>query len=285
MTDFTALYEQLKRPLWGLGYLIAADVQDAEDALQDAFLALLEADTPDANAALGALARAAVRARRQRPDPPCTRVPAPVETQHLAAVDAAVAATLERPAAIPFLRAARWDALLALQAAPPEAAAAEVLHTVFGIPPAVAADLAGAAPDHTLRTLGAPPAPDLTQAASEAVARALRAQDRDALQNACSPDVELWVDGAGDARSTEVPLRGADAIARLFDACPLEDGVTETLAQLNGSVAWICDREAATDDHPPRIVLVCQLQGVVVGRLLVARSPTALAGLNWGFET
>ena len=111
MTDFTALYEQLKRPLWGLGYLIAADVQDAEDALQDAFLALLEADTPDANAALGALARAAVRARRQRPDPPCTRVPAPVETQHLAAVDAAVAATLERPAAIPFLRAARWDAL------------------------------------------------------------------------------------------------------------------------------------------------------------------------------
>lgn len=225
-----AEFDDQRHRLIGLAYRLTGDRQDAEDAVQDAWLRLARLDAEDRASIreLGAWLSTAVgricldrmrsaSARRESYVGPW--LPEPVVRE----VDGQPQDPLDAVVAQEDLRMA---ALHVLHELSPEQRLAVVLHDGFDVPFGEIAEVLGgtaaSARQHAVRGRGAitgaelpQPAPmSEQQRALDDLIAALASRDVDAVARALHPRTVVYGDGGGKARTARRPVVGVDKVSR-----------------------------------------------------------------------
>ena len=228
--------------LFSVVYNMLGSVSDTEDVLQETWLAWArrsrgslgdEIDNPRAYlvriAVNQALARqASINRRRETyvgpwlPDPLITRTPDALDSAQAAqAADAAESALRNESVSMALL--------VVLETLTPLERAVFVLHEVFGYAHTEIAEILGRsasavrqlahrAREHVqARRPRCQTDPYVQQQVTERFVAASLGGDLGALMSLLAPDVTLWTDGGGKARSALRPVHGRDKVARLLN--------------------------------------------------------------------
>jgi RNA polymerase sigma-70 factor (ECF subfamily) len=220
----TERFEQNRSHLRGVAYRMLGSVEDAEDALQEAWLRVRGEDPREIERMQAWLTTVVarvclnrLRARRARrevltdfqvPDPVVT-LPGEADPERETILAESVGLAL----------------LVLLDGLSPAERVAFVLHDVFGVPFADIADVLDRSPSAAMqlasrarrRVAGSPePEPDLARQRQvvDAFFAASHAGDLEALLDVLAPDVELRIDGGALRSDASIHLRGADPVAR-----------------------------------------------------------------------
>ncbi len=217
-------FEEQRPHLRAVAYRMLGSLSEADDAVQDAWLRLSDADADEIENLGGWLTTVVariclnmLRARRSRGEEPLdARMPDPV-------VSGAGAADPEHEALV--ADSVGLALMVVLDALGPAERLAYVLHDTFGVPfdeiapivgrsPAAARQLASRARRRVRRSA---PAPDVDLAGQRRVVDAFfaaaRNGDLDGLVAVLAPDVVLRSDGGARRPDATVALRGAAAVA------------------------------------------------------------------------
>jgi RNA polymerase sigma-70 factor (ECF subfamily) len=261
-----ALYAAQRGPLFGLAYRLTGSVEDAEDALQEAF-ARLAAAPPDAppeelgrwlarvttNLGIAALRR---RRRRAYAGP---WLPAPVETAEPDPLERLASEAPDPERRYGLAESASYAFLLALEALTPRQRAALLLRDVLGHSARETADCLATSEGsvrvlhlRARRALAAYdearciPTPELRarhQAALQRFLDCLQAQDARGLEALLAEGVETVTDAAGEFTALATPLAGREKVARLYLMAALhreKGGTRQEIRLVNGlPAAWI----------------------------------------------
>jgi RNA polymerase sigma-70 factor (ECF subfamily) len=222
--DLAVAFEALRPRLVAVAYGLLGSVEEAEDAVQEAWLRLARTDPGDIEDLTGWLivtvSRLAIdtlrSARKRREEYVGTWLPEPI----VGADDPADRVTLDESMSMAML--------VVLESLSPAERTAFVLHDVFGLSfpevgravgrtPAACRQLAARARKHV--TARAPRFDVDTAAhrnAVEAFAQATRGRDLDTLLTLLDPDVVVRSDGGGVVPATRKPVIGATKVARFL---------------------------------------------------------------------
>jgi RNA polymerase sigma factor (sigma-70 family) len=258
--SFTARFEAARPRLGALAYRMLGSVDDAEDAVQEAWLRLRRGDPGDAGeivnldawltTVVARICLNALRSRRSRlREELVAHVPDPIvdavgehDPEHQAMLADAVGLAL----------------FVVLDTLPPVERLAFVLHDVFAVPFDQIAPIVDRSPETTRklasrarrRIRDAAPAPDTDLVAQHAVVDAFfaagRAGDFDRLVTALDPDVSLRGDfGPGPAGLRSA--RGASAVAGLARgyAAPEREVRAATVNGAAGAVIFVAGNATA----------------------------------------
>jgi RNA polymerase sigma factor (sigma-70 family) len=258
--SLTARFEAARPRLGALAYRMLGSVDDAEDAVQEAWLRLSRED-PDAageivnldawlTTVVARICLNALRSRRARPrEELVAHVPDPI-------VDAVGEHDPEHQAML--ANAVGLALFVVLDTLPPAERLAFVLHDVFAVPFDQIAPIVDRSPETTrklasrarCRIRDAAPDPDTDLVAQHAVVDAFfaagRAGDFEKLVAALDPDVSLRGDfGPGPAGLRSV--RGASAVSRLARgyAAPEREARAATVNGAAGAVIFVAGRATA----------------------------------------
>ena len=238
----TDVFVRHRELLFSVVYNMLGSVSDTEDVLQETWLAWArrssqplaeEIDNPRAYlvriAVNQALARqASISRRRETYIGPW--LPEPLLTQNPEARDSAQAAQAV-DAAEPALRneSVSMALLVVLETLTPLERAVFVLHEVFGYAHTEIAEILGRSPS-AIRQLAHRARehvqarrpryqadPRLQQQVTERFIAAALGGDLTGLMSLLAPDVTLWTDGGGKARSALRPVQGREKVARLLN--------------------------------------------------------------------
>jgi RNA polymerase sigma-70 factor (ECF subfamily) len=217
----TERFEQHRPHLRAVAYRMLGSVSESDDALQEAWLRIREADPEGIQnmrawltTVVGRVCLNMLRSRRARREKPWVHVPDPVvsfeehDGEHEALLAESVGLAL----------------LVVLEALTPAERLAFVLHDVFGVPFADIATALGRSEaaaqqlaSRARRRVHGSPEPDGDLAAQRRVVSAFFAASRDgdfdALLEVLDPNVELRIDGGRLRAEASIVLRGADAVA------------------------------------------------------------------------
>lgn len=278
-------FERLRPRLFGVAYGIVGSVADAEDVLQDSWLAWSRVDRADvrdedaylvrlvANRALNAL-RAGQRRRETYAGP---WLPEPVDTARGPADAAAVADSVT------------FALLVLLEQLSPLERAAFVLREVFDVPSAevgatlgrssaAVRQLVSRARAH-LAEAGGGARYDVDPALHRRVAgdfvTAVRTGDIASVLAVVAPDVTLVTDGGGQVQAARRPVVGADNVMRFFQglATRYPDWTAEH-TELNGLPALVVHAGGTAS------AVHLGIRDGVVTDVWVVRNPDKLTGLG-----
>lgn len=281
------VFEEHRGRLFGIAYRILGTVSDAEDVLQDAWLAWRQAKGPVAspgaylartvtNLALNRLTSA--RARRETYVGPW--LPEPL----VAAPD--VAEEVERAESVSLAM------LVVLESLSPLERAVFVLREVFGYTHReIAADLgrSEAAVRQVARRARAHvaarrPRFDATdeerRRVTEEFLHAAVTGDVAGMMKLLAPDVTVWTDGGGKRRAALRPLHGADNAARWIAGVRTripEPGLR--WATVNGRPGAVITSRGETDT-----VVVLEVSGGRVAQIHAVRNPDKLRHVSAGWQ-
>lgn len=262
----TDSFEEHRSHLLSAAYRLTGSVSDAEDAVQETWLRLADADTAairDLRAwlttvvgriCLDRLKSAAIRRERYvgqwLPEPIVTeltpsRTPDPLDS-------------------VVRHEDSRMAAMVVLDTLSPDQRVAFVLHDGFGVPFGEIADILSVSvasarqlASRARRTVAAapPPVPDAEHA--EAVGRlvtALASGDLDAVVAALHPDAVTIGDAGGTTRTAVNVITGADHSARFFLGLARKYGpetfLTVTPVLVNGQLGFLSQGSPGDDTHP-----------------------------------
>jgi RNA polymerase sigma-70 factor (ECF subfamily) len=305
--DVEALFRAERRRLWGLAYRLTGSADDADDAVQDAFVRLLAqgSERPPAEAAPW-LARVtanlgidALRRRRRRPYTG-PWLPSPVETPGPDPLDLLEGHGEGPEARYGRAESATWAFLLALEALPPRQRAALLLRDVVGSSARETADLLGISEGNVRilhlrarRALEAYdrsrciPTAELLERHRVALQRflgCLQAQDARGLEALLSESVETRTDAAGEYTALPAPLVGRARVARLYLRAALhrrEGGTSHELRLVNELPAALVTLHRPVRRQAPRSLLGCELdEDGRIGRIHAILAPRKLAALR-----
>lgn len=291
-------FEEHRSHLLSAAYRLTGSVSDAEDAVQEAWLRLTDADTASirnlrawlttvvGRICLDRLKSAAVRRERYvgqwLPEPIVTE-PTPSRT----------------PDPLDFVvrqEDSRMAAMVVLDTLSPDQRVAFVLHDGFGVPFGEIADIlsisVGSARQLASRARRAvadapPPVPDAEHV--EAVGRlvtALASGDLDAVLAALHPDAVTIGDAGGTTRTAVNVLTGADHSARFFLGLARKYGPETFLAVtpvlVNGQLGFLSPGSPGDETHPGypgRVTAFTVRDGLVCAAYDIA-NPEKLGGIR-----
>ncbi|MEV5573454.1 RNA polymerase sigma-70 factor [Spirillospora sp. NPDC052269] len=242
-------FTEHRRLLFGTAYQLLGSVADAEDVLQDAWLAWNKADRSDIANARAYLVRTVTNialnrltsARATRESYVGPWLPEPLLTApDRAAEETELADTVSTAM------------LVVLETLSPVERAVFVLREVFGFshaeiagfvdrPEASVRQVAHRAREHVLaRRPRYDDDPERRRVLTERFMEAASGGDINALMELLAPDVTCWSDGGGKITAARRPLHGPDHVARWLLgtlAKPVSAGVTLEAATVNGELA------------------------------------------------
>jgi len=269
--------------LFGIAYRILGSVADAEDVVQDTWLAWQGADPRQVRDPAAYLTRAASRRALNRLRDNARRreqyvgpwLPEPVSTEPGPEESAALADSMT------------MAMLVLLDTMTPLERAAFVLCEVFAVPAPEAAEALGRSPAAVRQLVArarkharehAPvTARNTTSHARVAsvFAAAVASGDLDALLAVLAPDVQFVSDGGGLVRAALRPVVGADRVARLIlGLVQMEAGSRAEPKQLNGLPGFV-----VTTPDGDRSAVQFDIEKGVITRLWVVRNPAKLGGI------
>ncbi|RJL33464.1 RNA polymerase sigma-70 factor [Bailinhaonella thermotolerans] len=255
----TEVFEEHRGLLFGIAYRMLGSVGDAEDVLQDAWLAWAEKDRSDVANPRAYLARSvtnlalnrltSARARREAYVGPW--LPEPLVTDSAEDVERAESVSMAM--------------LVVLETLSPLERAVFVLREVFGFSygeiagvlersEASVRQLGHRARDHVRERRSRYDADaELGWRVTKVFLNAAAGGDINQMMELLAPDVTAWTDGGGKVRAALRPLYGASKVARWLAAVmrnELEAGMTWRWAELNGRPGvlafWTDGRPAGT---------------------------------------
>ena len=280
-----ALFRAQREPLWGLAYRLTGSVEDAEDAVQEAFARLVAAplDAPPEEQGRW-LARVttnlgidALRRRRRRAyDGPW--LPSPVETPEADPLERHASDAPDPERRYGLAESASYAFLLALEALTPRQRAALLLRDVLGFSGREAADCLGTT-EGSVRVLHLRarralagydearciPTPELRERHRAVLQRfldCLQAQDARGLEALLAEGVETVTDAAGEYTALATPLAGRERVARLYLMAALHrqaGGTRQEIRLVNGLPAALITLLAPVRRQAPRSLLRCEL--------------------------
>jgi RNA polymerase sigma-70 factor (ECF subfamily) len=305
--QLAALFRAERQRLWGLAYRLTGSVEDAEDAVQEAFVRLVAAPPAAPAAELGHwLARVttnlgidALRRRRRRAYTG-PWLPSPVETPDADAEDVPAGEGANPELRYGLAESASYAFLLALEKLSPRQRACLLLRDVLGHSARETAELLGTsegaarvlhlrarralAPYDEARCI---PTPALRERHAAALARflaCLQAQDARGLEALLTESVETVTDAAGEYTALAAPLAGRDRVARLYLMAALhrrQGGARTEIRLVNGLPAALVTLLAPVRRQAPRSLLRCELDDAGRIRLVQAvLAPRKLAALR-----
>ncbi len=249
---FAAVFTRERPRLFGIAYRIVGTVPDAEDVVQDAFIACAGAAADVADPVAYAVRAVTRRALNRRRDDARRRshyvgpwLPGPLDTGPGPAEAAETAEGLT------------MAALVLMERLGPRERAAFVLVDVFGLSAPEAADALDATPaavrqltSRARRRLRAEPAvPEDAPADHDRVTRAfgeaMVAGDMEGVLAVLAPDVEFVADGGGKALASRAPVQGAARVATVLLA--LAANVPDArpwAASINGRTGFVVASDA-----------------------------------------
>jgi RNA polymerase sigma-70 factor (ECF subfamily) len=286
--DLADAFDALRPRLIAVAYGILGSVEEAEDAVQDAWLRLTRTNRSEIEDLTGWLivtvSRLAVdtlrSARKRREEYVGTWLPEPI----VAPDDPVERVTLDESMSMAML--------VVLESLSPPERTAFVLHDVFGLPfaevgrvvgrtPAACRQLATRARKHVSARA---PRFDVDTAAHrnvvEAFSRATRGRDLDALVALLDPDVVLRGDGGGIVLATRKPVVGATKVARFLVGIARrydEHGFRRSL--VNGWPGLVLFRGDHLDS-----VLGLTVAGGRITEIDIVRNPEKLRSIEWTSE-
>ncbi len=279
------LFRGQRRRLWGLAYRLTGSAEDAEDAVQEAFVRLV-ADPPDApldelgrwlarvttNLGIDALRR---RRRRAYVGP---WLPSPIETADADPLEMDASERSDPERRYGLAESASYAFLLALEALSPRQRAALLLRDVLCHSAREAADLLGTTEGSVrvlhLRARRALALYDETRCIPTAALRErhqavlkrfldrLLAQDARGLEAMLVESVETVTDAAGEYTALAAPLVGRDRVARLYLAAAMhrqEGGALTEILVVNGLPAALITLARPVRRQAPRSLLRLEL--------------------------
>lgn len=222
--DQTAAFMQHRDLLFAVAYNMLGSVTDAEDTLQETWLAWARARRDHVTSARAYLVRTTVREALRQLRARAARqesyvgpwLPEPLVTQ----ADAARTTLRAEPVSMALL--------VVLETLSPLERAVFVLGDVFGYThpevatilgrsPAAIRQLAHRAREHVqARRPRYEPGPEARKRATERFLAAAAGGDIRALMDVLAPGVELWTDGGGQIPAAKRPIRGRDKVARVI---------------------------------------------------------------------
>jgi RNA polymerase sigma-70 factor (ECF subfamily) len=299
-----ALYAAQRGSLFGLAYRLTGSVEDAEDAVQEAFARLAAAGLEAPNAELGRwLARVttnlgidALRRRRRRAYAG-PWLPAPLETPEPDPLERLVSEAPDPEQRYGIAESASYAFLLALEALSPRQRAALLLRDVLGLSAREAAVCLGTsegnvrvlqlrarralAPYDADRSLPTPALRARHQAALERFLACLAAQDARGLEALLAEDVATVTDAAGEYTALAAPLVGRAPVARLYLMAALHrkaGGTRQEIRLVNGLPAALVTLLAPVRRQAPRSLLRIELDAE--GRIRLVQAVLAPAKLR-----
>lgn len=278
-------FEQLRGRLLGIAYRILGTMSDAEDVVQETWIAWQGVDAgtvanPAAYLSRMAGNRALNRLRertRRREDYIGPWLPEPIDSTLLPDEAAEVAESLS------------FAMLVVLEQLSPLERAAFVLREVFDVPTAETAHALGRSPDavrqlvsrarRQLRTHGAsqvvPGRSEQWRIAGELV-DAVRAGDVPRALQMLSPAVHFTGDGGGKVSATMRPISGADPVVRtLIGLATKYADARYELREANGGPALVVQPA----DEPPTVLLF-GVSGGLITDIWGVRNPDKLVHLS-----
>ena len=280
-----ALFHAQRRPLQALAYRLTGSTEDAEDAVQEAFVRLAAAGLDAPAEELGRwLARVttnlgidALRRRRRRAYAG-PWLPSPLETPDDDPLERAASEAPDPERRYGLAESATYAFLLALEALTPRQRAALLLRDVLGFSARDAAGCLGTsegnirvlqlrarralAPYDEARCL---PTPELRARHRDALERflaCLAAQDVRGLQALLAEGVETVTDAAGEYTALATPLAGRERVARFYLRAALHrqaGGTRQEIRLVNGLPAALVSLLAPVRRQAPRSLLRCEL--------------------------
>jgi RNA polymerase sigma factor (sigma-70 family) len=275
------IFEAQRGRLFGIAYRILGSVADAEDVVQETWLACqgaTEVSDPVAYLTTAAGRRALNRARdigRRREDYVGPWLPEPLSTEP------GPAETVELAESVTMAMLVMLDAMSPLERA------AFVLCEVFEMPAPQAAAALDRSPEAVRQLVSrarrhardhGPQVRDVAvhRRAVTAFAAALGSGDLPAVIAVLAPDVEFVSDGGGSARAALRPVHGAEHVARLLLGLARQDpGAVSVPAWFNGLPGFL-----VTTSDGLRSVLQVDAPDGVVRRIWFVRNPQKLAGVR-----
>ena len=280
-------FESHRPHLRGVAYRMLGSLNEADDAVQEAWIRLSRTDTSDVEnlrawltTVVGRVCLNQLRSRRTRREAPLeTHVPDPI-VGALGGGDPEYEALLGDSIGLALLTV--------LESLSPAERVAFVLHDVFAIPFDDIAPIVGRSSAATRqlasrgrRRVQGAPVPDADLDGQWAVVDAFLAASRDGdferLLDALDPDVTLRSDGGTSRPGLVTLVRGAQAVAtNAMTFRRVATSATRTLVNgLPGGVAW-------TPDGRPFAVLSFTVVGGRIVEIDVLADPERLAGLDLG---
>ncbi|MFD1719716.1 RNA polymerase sigma factor SigJ [Georgenia deserti] len=287
-TDATAhsrLFEQHRGALFGAAYRVLGTVSDAEDAVQETWLAWAQVDLDGVRDARAYLARAATRhalnivraRRRRREEYPGPWLPEPISTGEGAAPDRAAELADDVSLAL----------LVVLESLSPLERAAFVLRDVFALPHAEVAQtldrseeavrqLVSRARAHVRERAPRHPVDAETHRrvtdAFLAATRGIRPVDE--VVSLMAPDVVLTSDGGGRSKAARRPVLGREKVMRFVAgvlATPEVAALEWHAGEINGMPAMLGVGAAGVDT-----VVWFEVDGGLVTDVYLVRNPDKL---------
>jgi RNA polymerase sigma-70 factor (ECF subfamily) len=304
-----ALFREQRKRLWSLAYRLTGSAEDAEDAVQEAFVRLVAQPPAGAVEDLGPwLARVvtnlgidALRRRRRRAyvGP---WLPSPVETPEEDWLASQPSGSPDPETRYGLAESATYAFLLALEALSPRQRAVLVLRDVLGSSARETADVVGTS-EGSVRVLHLRarralesydgsrciPTPEVRarhQATLQRFLDLLLAQDARGVEQMLSESVQTVTDAGGEYTALATPLVGRARVARLYLMAALhrrEGGSRTEIRIVNGLPAAMITLERPVRRQAPRTLLRCELDedgrirlvhAILAPRKLAALRPT-----------
>ncbi|MFC5187677.1 RNA polymerase sigma-70 factor [Actinomadura harenae] len=282
-------FTEHRRLLFGTAYRLLGSVADAEDVLQDAWLAWNKADRSDVGNARAYLVRTVTNlslnrltsARATRESYVGPWLPEPLLTEPDRAAEETESADTVSTAM-----------LVVLETLSPVERAVFVLREVFGFshaeiagfvdrPEASVRQVAHRAREHVrARRPRFDDDPERRRVLTERFMEAAAGGDINAVMELLAPDVTCWSDGGGKVTAARRPLHGPDHVARWLVgtlAKPVSAGITLETATVNGELGVL----AVLGGRPISVVTFDLLDGRIQNLRLQA-NPDKLIGLRRG---
>ena len=294
-----ALFAAQRRSLFGLAYRLTGDVEDAQDAVQEAFARLVASGVAAPAGQLGRwlarvttnLAIDALRRRRRHaysgpwlPSPVGISEPDPLALYASEAPDPEQRYGLAESATYAFL--------VSLEALTPRQRAVLLLRDVLGYSARETAECLGVSEGNVRvlhlrarRTLSAYdeerciPTPELAarhRVALECFLDCLETQDSRGLEALLAEDVETVTDAGGEFAALSTPLAGRERVARLYLVAALHrrvGGTRQEIRMVNGLPAALITLLAPERRQAPRSLVCCELD--VRGRIRLVHAVLA----------
>ncbi|MFI6040961.1 RNA polymerase sigma factor SigJ [Nocardia sp. NPDC051321] len=251
----TTEFEQHRDLIFAVSYNLLGSVAEAEDVVQEAWLAWASARRADIVNVRAYLVRIGVndalarlnRARRERETYPGLWLPEPLPTD----VDGEVNAMQSE--AISFAM------MVVLESLTPLERAVFVLNEVFGYSYREIADVVERSPDsvrqvghrahqHIRQRRGRYQAdPDVRRAVTARFLVASQGGDLNALLELLAPDVAMWTDSGGLVKTARRVIVGREKVLRLRDGAEalFTDQLVPSMVHINGGPAILLSRDAA----------------------------------------
>jgi RNA polymerase sigma-70 factor (ECF subfamily) len=305
--QLAALFRAQRPRLWGLAYRLTGSSEDADDAVQEAFVRVV-ARPPDApldelgpwlarvvtNLGIDALRR---RRRRAYVGP---WLPSPVQLAGAEGPDVQPDESPDPEVRYGLAESATYAFLVALEALSPRQRAVLLLRDVLGKSARETADLIGAS-EGSVRVLHLRarraleeydkvrciPTPELRERHRSALERflgCLLAQDARGLEAILAESVHTVTDAAGEYTALATPLAGRERVARFYLVAARNRQAAGTHTEIhlvNGLPAAIITLERPVRRQAPRSLLRCELDAEGRIRLVHAiLAPRKLAALE-----